>query len=77
MRSVRSKWLNVTKHALQGMEQERPPVSLRDIESAFEDPHYDDSKEVRKRIGRRTVRVYYTEYEDEIEVRGVSRTTGG
>lgn len=76
MRNVRGRWLHITKHALQGMAQETPKVTIENIEWMFEEPDNDDGKEVRKRIGRRTIRAYYIEDTEEIRVRGVSCTTG-
>lgn len=75
MMKVRDRWLNITKHAHQGMKEERPPVSLMHLQWAFEEPDYDDGKEIRKRIGRRTVRAYYTQDNEDIWVHAVSRTT--
>lgn len=71
---ARGKPLYITKHAYQGMWQERPPIDHHDIVLLFEEPDHDDGKEVRKRLSGKTVRAYYHESEEEIQVLGVSRT---
>lgn len=76
MRRVRGRWLMITRHAHHGMGQERPPIRIEDIEWLFEEPDYDDGKEVRKLIRGQNVRAYYALREEEIEVRSVSRTSG-
>ena len=75
MLRVRERCLHVSKHAQQGMTQERPPISLHALIWLFEDPDHDDGKEVRKRIGRRVIRAYYSEDEEDIVVRAVSCST--
>lgn len=72
---VRGKPLTFTKHAYEGMRQERPPLDEYDIALIIEEPDHDDGNEVRKRVGRKIIRAYYEEYEDHIRVRAVSRTT--
>ena len=74
MLRVRDRWLHITKHAYQGMKEERPPLTLWDLLHAFEEPDYDDGKEVRKRLGRRTLRAYYTQDEENVWVHAVSAT---
>lgn len=75
MLRVRGRWLNITKHAYQGMKEERPPITLWDLIHALEEPDHDDGKEIRKRLGRRTLRAYYTQDEENVWVRAVSRTS--
>lgn len=74
MRRARDRWLNVSKHAQQGMLQERPAVTMNDLEYLFEDPDHDDGKEIRKRIGKRTICAYYSQDDEEIHIRGVTAT---
>lgn len=72
---ARGKSLYISKHAHQGMWQERPPLDVYDIILLLEEPDHDDGKEVRKRLGRKTIRAYYHEGPEGIEVYGVSRTS--
>lgn len=71
---VRGKRLRLLKHAVEGMEAERPPLRLHDIASILEDPDYDDTNKAFAWTGRRTVFVYYQEDEEEVVVRSVSST---
>ena len=74
MRTARGKLLWVSKHAFHGMNQERPPVTVDDLVLLLEEPDHDAKGEVRKWIGGRTVRAYYSEDQDGIHLRGVSAT---
>lgn len=75
--SVRNgKFLTFRKHAFEGMNCERPPIKLDDIIDALEDADHDDGNQATKWNGRRTIIVYYTETEDEVNVRSVSATKG-
>lgn len=71
---ARDRWLTILKHAQQGMWQERPPVSIHDVQRVLEEPDDDDGNEARKRIGKRTLKVYYTQTDEEVWVRAVSAT---
>lgn len=72
---VRRRFLTVGKHAEAGMRAERPPLDVEDVALVLGNPDHDNGKEARKRLGRRTVFVYYTETEDEVYVRSVSATS--
>lgn len=74
MDRARGRWLNVTKHAQQGMWQERPPVSIEDLARLFEEPDHDDGKETREVIGKWTIRAYYVSDDEAITVLAVSRS---
>lgn len=71
---VRGKWCRVARRALDGMNAERPPISDAEIEAPLEEPDHDDGNQARKRIGRRTIIVYYREEADTLVVRAVSAT---
>lgn len=71
---VRGRPLYLTAHAVVGMDAERPPVGIVDVLRALEEPDHDDGKEATKWVGRRTIKVYYSEEGDRIYVRGISAT---
>lgn len=71
---VRGKWLEVDKHALEGMNAERPPITLDVACLVLDAPDYDDGKKAYKRVGRRTVLLYYDEEEGTVTVHGASAT---
>jgi hypothetical protein len=56
------------------MYAERPPVREHDIETALETPDTDQDGRATRRIGSRTIIVYYTELKENIHVRSVSAT---
>lgn len=72
---ARGKWLRIARHADDGMQAERPPIDLYDLENILEDPDHDDGHTARRRIGRRTIFVYYHETNETIVVLAVSATT--
>lgn len=71
---VRGKWVVLRRHALEGMEAERPIIDEHDVQATLETPDRDDGHQAFRRIDRRTVIVYYEEHPDEIQVHGVSAT---
>lgn len=71
---VRGKIVLIGKHAHEGMAAERPPLDEHDILAALETPDHDDGRQAGKRIGKRTIIVYYEETQDGIEVRSISAT---
>lgn len=73
---IRGKPYTITKHAFEGMNAERPPLASHDIESVLEDPDSDDGRQAMKRLGARTVIVYYVENETEVVIESVSATRG-
>lgn len=50
-------------------------VEANDVLDVLDEPDYDDTRKAYKRIGRRTVIVYYSEEEDRILVDAVSATS--
>jgi hypothetical protein len=73
----RSVWLD--RHALDGMNAERPKVAVAEAEETLEAPdrlttEHDGRLKAWKRIGKRTIIVYYDEDEEGIYVRSVSAT---
>lgn len=73
--TARGKPVAFTKHALEAMSCERPPVRSEDVLLALDEPDEDTPQDgARKRLGRRTIIVRYAEYEDEIRVKTVSAT---
>lgn len=73
--TVRGKPVIYRRHALDGMNAERPSVSEHDVEKVLEDPDQDDGSKAVGRIGKRTIIVYYDESKEDIHVRGVSATS--
>jgi hypothetical protein len=66
----------IEKHAAVGMACERPPIRENHILAVLEEPDHDDGHQAYKRVGPRTVIVYYEEDDDTVEVRSVSATRG-
>ena len=71
---VRGRPCNILKHAYEAMLAERPPVGEAEVFLVLKEPDRDDGKAAHRRIGRRTLTIYYTEHSDEIEIGGVSAT---
>lgn len=71
---IRGRRATIEKHALDGMDAERPPIQMRDVARVLEEPDHDDQTRAHKRLGARTIIVYYGATEDEIIVRAVSAT---
>lgn len=71
---VRGKALTITSHAVAGMEAERPRVRPEDIVAVLENPDSDDGGCAMGWRRRRTILVYYDEYEEKVRVRAVSAT---
>jgi len=79
MHAIRDKPVWFDRHALDGMNAERPRIGVAEVESVLEGP--DCTSEERggrhkawKHAGKRTIRVYYDEDEEGIYVRSVSAT---
>ena len=73
--SARGKRVAFSKHAAQALDNERPRIDEWDVARVLEEPDEDTPENgARKRIGRRTIIVRYTQTEDEIQVRTVSAT---
>lgn len=71
---VRGKPCRISKHAFEGMRSERPPLDDTDVALVLGEPNRDDGRLATRRMGARTILVYYAECEDEIVVRCVSAT---
>lgn len=74
MTLIRGKETAFSKHASQAMAAERPPLEVTDVQEVLEAPDHDDGNKAVKRIGRRTVLVYYEEDDAQIYVRSASAT---
>jgi hypothetical protein len=64
----------VNRHALDGMNSEIPPIRIEHLEETLQNPDRIEGDQYRKWIANRTIIAYITEYDDYIEVRGVSAT---
>lgn len=71
---ARGKQCRVSKHAHEGMQAERPPIDYGAVQFVLEEPSADDGTRATRRVGRRTILVYYNEFDDEILIRSVSTT---
>lgn len=74
MTTVRGKTIVLTRHAAQGMLQERPPVTIDEVVRALESPDHDTLAGLHAWTGKRTILIRYTEYHDEIRIRSISAT---
>ncbi len=73
--TARGKPVLFTKHAVQAMACERPPIEVDEVLRALDEPEQDGALAgARKRSGRRVVIVRYEEHEDHIHVKTVSAT---
>jgi len=79
MHAIRDRPVWFDRHALDGMNAERPNVAVAEVEAALEAPdrcikESNGRLKAWKRIGKRTIIVYYDEDEEGIYVRSVSAT---
>ncbi|HLE47980.1 MAG TPA: hypothetical protein VI818_06755 [Candidatus Thermoplasmatota archaeon] len=74
MTLIRGKDAAFSKHASQAMAAERPPLEVTDVQEVLETPDHDDGHKAFKRIGRRTVLVYYEEDDAQVFIRSASAT---
>lgn len=79
MHAIRDKPVWFDRHALDGMNAERPRIVVAEVEEVLEAPdrlvkEHEGMLKAWKRIGKRTMIVYYDENEEGIYVRSVSAT---
>ncbi len=77
MTLIRGKWSAFSKHASAAMAAERPPLDVndvREVREVREDPDQDNGRQAIKRLGRRTILVYYEEDDAQIYIRSASAT---
>jgi len=79
MHTIREKPVWLERHALDGMNAERPRITVSEVEDALEAPdrlakERSGRLKAMKRCGKRTIIVYYDENEEDIYVRSVSAT---
>jgi hypothetical protein len=79
MHAIRDKPVWFDRHALDGMNAERPRVGVAEVEAVLEGPDciMEESggrHKAWKHAGKRTILVYYDEDEEGIYVRSVSAT---
>ncbi len=77
--SIREKAVIIMKHAIDAMNSERPHIDVDDILNVIDSPdntvHESGNRfKATKWMKKRTIIVYYDEFEDEIYVHGVSAT---
>jgi len=71
---IRGKWAAFSKHASEAMAAERPALDVNDVREVLENPDHDDGRQAFKRIGERTLLVYYEEDESQVFIRSASAT---
>lgn len=74
MTLIRGKWTAFSKHASDAMAAERPPLDVNDVREVLETPDQDDGRQAIKRVGHRTLLVYYEEDDAQIYIRSASAT---
>jgi len=70
----KGKIILINRHALDGMNAERPPIRVNDVEETLRNPDSVDGRQYRKWIGNRTIIVYVRECQDYWDIQGVSCT---
>jgi len=74
MYTYHGKRIFISRHALDGMNAERPPIKVNDVEETLKNPDKVDGRQYMKRIGNRTIIIYVEEHPDYWDIQGVSAT---
>lgn len=74
MYNYRGKRIYIGRHALDGMNAERPPIKVDDVEETLKNPDKVDGRQYVKRIGKRTIIIYVQECLDYWDIQSVSAT---
>lgn len=70
----KGKIIFTNRHALDGMNAERPPIKVDAVEETLKNPDKVNDRQYMKWIGNRTIIVYVQEYPDYWDIQGVSAT---
>lgn len=70
----KGKRIYINSHAFDGMNAERPPIRVSDVEETLENPDSVDGRKYTKWIGNRTIIIYVQESQDYWDIQGVSCT---
>ena len=70
----KGKIIFINRHALDGMNAERPPIKVNDVEETLKNPDNINDRQYMKWIGNRTIIIYVQEYPDYWDIQGVSAT---
>jgi hypothetical protein len=70
----KGKIIFINRHALDGMNAERPPIKVNDVEETLRNPDSVNGRQYRKWIGNRTIIIYVEECPDYWDIRSVSST---
>lgn len=74
MYTYRDKRIYINRHAFDGMNAERPPIKVNDVEETLKNPDKVDDRQYIKRIGNRTIIIYVEECPDYWDIQSVSAT---
>ena len=70
----KGKIIFINRHALDGMNAERPPIRVNDVEETLKNPDKVNGRQYMKWIGNRTIIIYVQECPDYWDIRSVSST---
>ena len=70
----KGKIIFINRHALDGMNAERPPIRVNDVEETLKNPDKVNGRQYMKWIGNRTIIIYVQESPDYWDIRSVSST---
>jgi hypothetical protein len=70
----KGKIIFINRHALDGMNAERPPIRVNDVEETLKSPDKVNGRQYMKWIGNRTIIIYVQECPDYWDIRSVSST---
>jgi hypothetical protein len=70
----KGKIIFINSHAFDGMNAERPPIRVSDVEEALKNPDKVNGRKYMKWIGNRTIIIYVQECPDYWDIRSVSST---
>jgi len=70
----KGKIIFINRHALDGMNAERPPIRVNDVEETLKNPDKVNGRQYMKWIGNRTIIIYVQECPDYWDIRSASST---
>ena len=70
----KGKIIFINRHALDGMNAERPPIRVNDVEETLKNPDKVNGRQYMKWIGNRTIIIYVQESPDYWDIRSASST---
>jgi len=70
----KGKIIFINRHALDGMNAEKPPIRVDDVEETLKNPDNINNRQYTKWIGNRTIILYVQECPNYWNIQGVSAT---